>query len=863
MAQDTNKHLERARKALEKNKLRDAISEYQVALDELPTNQEAMQALADLYSRMNEPVRAAHYYGLQLDRLVEAGDSAKASALYGRFLRNIPQPPERMLKFGLLLQKHSRNAEAIDQYTGAAERFQEHAQYAEALTCYEKLVHLDPENPARYLVLATLAETVGQTDMAARGFLRAGQLTQALGGADQALEYFKHGYELAPQDRTGALLYAEARLRRGDAAGAVTLLDPFSPNETDTMFLGLYGDALLRTGQLDRARTALEAFYRQKQESFAKLFELSLAYLRGKQDDKAIAVLAQTKDWMRSLRRENEFAVQVERLNGYAPKSLALAEFVTRLYEEMNREAKYFDALVHLFDLYLDNDLVQKACDAIDKLLDVDPYDYRNQERIARLEGKADPAYLRSVHARTARAATVTSRADGFTGAGAGHNERQEPATEQARAQQALDDLIVQVEIFLQYSLQSKAVERLERIAELFPGEEDRNERLRAIYERANWWPKGAPPPSAPAAPVQPPPAATQAPPPPAPALESPTHRPGFSAETHRDLAAIAEITRLLYRQATPREVLSAAVQEVGKYLGVARCLAAVGPPGEAMQLTAQFGASGLPPLAAAGLGTALGLLTNAAPDALGGIELHGASVPALRALGLESAMGVNLTDKETQAPAGALLVADVGARHWQPNVSFFLQAVGDQLVLSANHTRLRSLVRSLAGADEKTGLLSRGSYIDCLLAETNRARVQSAPLSLLILHLDRGGEVLRQHGEAPLERYIEQLARTLGTSVRQTDVAIKYTAWSLAFILPDTALENARLLAEKLRQAAATIPTTWNGPGLTVSAVVAEASRRPGDDTEDRVTEWINRVESGLDEVRQQGDALLVMSTP
>ena len=44
----------------------------------------------------------------------------------------------------------------------------------------------------------------------------------------------------------------------------------------------------------------------------------------------------------------------------------------------------------------------------------------------------------------------------------------------------------MQVEIFLQYSLQAKAVERLERIGELFAGEEDKNERLRALYERAN-----------------------------------------------------------------------------------------------------------------------------------------------------------------------------------------------------------------------------------------------------------------------------------------------------------------------------------------------------------------------------------------
>ena len=39
----------------------------------------------------------------------------------------------------------------------------------------------------------------------------------------------------------------------------------------------------------------------------------------------------------------------------------------------------------------------------------------------------------------------------------------------------------------------------------------------------------------------------------------------------------------------------------------------------------------------------------------------------------------------------------------------------------------------------------------------------------------------------------------------------------------------------------------------MTVSAVVAESSSHPGDEPEDRVTEWINRAEAALDEIRQQ----------
>jgi diguanylate cyclase (GGDEF)-like protein len=881
MAQDLQKRLERSRRSLEKNKLRDAVADYQAVLELAPDNLEALQSLGTVYIRQNDPERAAHYFGLQFEALLLIGDLAKASAVFSRFLRGTPQPPDRLMRYAVLLQQQTRPAEAVEQYEAAGRLFKQQRQNSEALTCLEKSTQLDPENSTRYLTLAEMAESLGRADVAARAYMRAGQLTQAAGARDKALQCFARGHDLAPQDRMGSLLYAEARLRNGDAAAAVTLLEPLANSDSDSAFLALYGDALLQTGLLDRARQALESYYAQKQDSFTKLFDLALAYLRAGQDDQAVAVITLARGRMKDAQKENEFAAQAERVAVAAPKSHQLAEFIAQMYEDLNREAKYFDALVRLFDLNLESDRIPQACTNLDRLIDIDPYDHRLAKRVAQLDGKATPEYLRGVYARTPKAASGSfptkappggfSGASSAAGSGSSVPTPAPPVTavpEEKRTQQALEDLIVQVEIFLQYSLQAKAVERLERIAELFPGEEERNERLRALYERASWWPKRAAPPvnAAPAAPV-----AAAAPPQAATPLSS-SASPSAAAPqaaaltTHRDLAAIAETTRLMYRQATPREVLFAAVQQVARHLDVARALVWVGAPGE-KPLTAEFAAPGLNSIGTSQLmTTALRLLESAAPDALGGIDLQAAVVPALRKIGLESAMGILLTDKETQAPAGALLVGDTGARSWQPNVSFFMHAVGDQLVLSTNHSRLRSLVRSLAVADEKTGLLSRGGYIDCLMAEANRSRSQNTALSLLVLLLDHGSELLRQHGDAPVERYIERLARTLGTNVRQTDIAVKYTAWSLAFILPDTSAENALVLAGKLRQTAGTIATPWDGPGITMSFIIADASRRPADDVEDCVTEWINRVETGLDQLRQDegsGSALVTLKSP
>ena len=92
--------------------------------------------------------------------------------------------------------------------------------------------------------------------------------------------------------------------------------------------------------------------------------------------------------------------------------------------------------------------------------------------------------------------------------------------------------------------------------------------------------------------------------------------------------------------------------------------------------------------------------------------------------------------------------------------------------------------------SDERSGL-AEPQFVPELSVDGSgsRAHARTTPLALTILQIDRGGELLRQQGESPMERFLEQLARSLQPIVRQNDVAVKYTSWSLAFILPDTTL--------------------------------------------------------------------------
>ncbi len=864
MAADVSKHLDRAKRFLEKNRVEDAIEAYLAVLDEAPQHQEATQALGDLYARMDQPDRAAVYYGLLFDLLVEPKDETKALAIYNRFLKvgRGQQPPERIARYAFLQQKQNHPDEAVEQYTKAAELFTTANREEDALFCWERIAQLDPENLSRQLRLAEAAERIGKNALAARAFLRAGQLASASGASDDALHVLGRAYKLAPQERSVGLLYAHANLQAGNAVRAAALLEPFAASENDPAFLATYSDALMRSGNLEKSRELLERLLREKNEGVTQLFELADRYGAAGQDQIATEILTTLKRRMFADKRQNEFVALMDGLGAKHPHSQAVLEFWASIHSELNRESQYFEVLIKLFDVYLTSGNVKRAAESLERLVDIDAYDYRNQERMELLRGKVDEAQLKRIASRLMKSGTPTPGHASHTHSAQGP-AAPPPGSEEGRQLQALEDLIVQTEIFLQYSLQNKALERLQRIAAMFPGEEERNARLSNLYQMANWWPQGAPKPKA--APVAAQPTAAA---PATPAAEAPspisTKTGVYSAETLRDLSKISEVNQKIFRQQTPRAMLNTAVSEVGGYLRGTRALAVVGAPGRPPEMAAEFCAPGVKPAPGAQVVLLLAHIEKAEPDELGGLVVNATEGSILSDLGLATALGVMISDKETQMPAGMLIVGHADEHKWRPNEAYFLQAIGDQMLMSVSHTRLRSLVRRMGVSDERSGLLSRSSYQSCLLTEADRARTQGTPLALTILQIDRGAEILRQQGESPLERFLEQLARSLQSIVRQNDVAVKYTSWSLAFILPDTTLAGAQNLADKLRRAASGLRPPWDSTQITLSAGIVEAVPKHEFDSEDIVTDLINRAESSIEEARKRGgDTVVALETP
>jgi diguanylate cyclase (GGDEF)-like protein len=854
MASEVDKLLERAKRAIEKNKPADAIAAYQSALQVSPGNVEAMQALGDLYTHQQDPGKAAVYYGMLFDRLVESRDESKATALYTRFLRLAEQPPERQAKYALLLQRQNKTGEAIEHYSLAAERFLKRGKDEEALKCIEQVAELDPEDADRQIALAELAEKRGRGALAAKGYVRAGQLALVKGEMQKAVARLACANLALPEDRDTSLLYANVLLMSNEAALAVATLEPFAQTENTVVFQKSFGEALLRAGQLERARGQLENYYKTAGGDHALLFQLAEHLAATGQDAQAVEVLTEIRERYKDSSSEGAFAAQLDRIAEANPRSLPIIEFWSVVYSGLNREARYFEVLVHLFDAYLEHDDIKSACDVLDRMVDIDPYDYRNQQRLERLSGQAEQDYLLRLASRIG----VTLSQPGGDGAAAADDSSSANGAG-ASATTTLDDLLVQAEIFLQYSLQPKAIERLQKVVQMFPAEIEGNARYRGLCDVAGWWPEGVTP-RAPGEVTQESPGAAAT----APAAAQSAPSGVYTAETMRDLAKIAEIGQNVYRQTNPRAMLAYTVNEIGKHLRASRCLAVVGEQGQPPQMAAEYCAAGMPLVTANQVLRIIAQLERAAPDSMGGLPLDAAAAPVLKEIGLATALGVSLTDKETQAPAGIILAGHAEVHKWKPNETYFLQTVGDQMLISVSHTRLRSLVQTMNAADQKTGLLARSAYADRLLGEAQRAKTQDASLSVAILQIDSGPELIRQQGEALVDKYFEQVSHAVLPLARATDLAVKYTAWSLAFILPDTTLAGALGIVEKMRVAVANgrKENAGSPAKMTVSAGVVEAIARVDYDTEDIVTDLINRAESSLEEARKRGGDAVVSLT-
>ncbi|HKZ52557.1 MAG TPA: tetratricopeptide repeat protein, partial [Candidatus Acidoferrales bacterium] len=401
---DLDKHLERGEKYITKGKFGAAVEEYKAAYELAPQNLNLLRTLADLCVRAGQNDDAVHYYGQLFDKYAEKNDVSKGIPLFRKSLQGSPQPPERYDRLGRLLQGAKKTDEALEAYRTALDLYRKAGNAAGVLETLDRLAALEPDSADSQIALGEQATQMGKADLAAKAFLRAGQLLR-VDNLDRALELLARAYALAPE-RSTALSLAQAYLDKGTPQQAAELLEPlYAGSENDPAVLETLAAALLGGGRLPQAEEVLEVFYQSKPDGYEKLFQLADLYCKAAQAEKGVEVLRRIKQRLAAAKRQKEFLPPLEEVFKANDTVTPLAEFAALTFNELNQESRYGMVLEKLFDLYYQGQDFKRAADTLERLIDIDPYDFENQRRIQKLKDKIDSARMRSISSRVASAA--------------------------------------------------------------------------------------------------------------------------------------------------------------------------------------------------------------------------------------------------------------------------------------------------------------------------------------------------------------------------------------------------------------------------------------------------------------------------
>ena len=121
------------------------------------------------------------------------------------------------------------------------------------------------------------------------------------------------------------------------------------------------------------------------------------------------------------------------------------------------------------------------------------------------------------------------------------------------------------------------------------------------------------------------------------------------------------------------------------------------------------------------------------------------------------------------------------------------------QASIALENARLHRAVERQAVTDELTGLANRRRFSETLTLEVRRADRFGHPLALVLADLDDFKLVNDRFGHQAGDEVLQRFAAVMRESVRAVDLAARYGGEEFALLLPDTGLDGARRLAERL----------------------------------------------------------------
>ncbi|HLD45232.1 MAG TPA: diguanylate cyclase [bacterium] len=148
----------------------------------------------------------------------------------------------------------------------------------------------------------------------------------------------------------------------------------------------------------------------------------------------------------------------------------------------------------------------------------------------------------------------------------------------------------------------------------------------------------------------------------------------------------------------------------------------------------------------------------------------------------------------------GVLLVWRQQIDSFTPTDRQSLESIGSQIAVAFDRSLLHTKTKELSVRDELTDVYNRRYFYQMLHREFERAKRFNRPLSLIMIDLDHFKRLNDTFGHIVGDGVLKKFAQLIRDHLREIDVLARFGGEEFVVLLSDTAMNNAVIVAEKLR---------------------------------------------------------------